>query len=209
MNDYNDGILSFGDSPTTGSGLLLQGERRIAGPWSVGISVVTLGELLGTGPHYQTYYSRYNGYYSYSVGTEVKRHSSSGFAHVSWTAGGEQERSPQYTVGGGIGRSTITQEWAPTYYSSSLETISHSYSEWSGLLFVILEQHITGAFSIGIDAAYVLMPDTKTDPFTLTRVTVTDYSVNPAVQQQIPVNIPSSSMNFGYGRIGLGVSAGF
>lgn len=208
VNGDNGGIFSTGENSAAGSGLLLQAERRMIGPWSAGLTYVTLGELAGTGPQYQAYYSSYNPYY-YSLQTEVSRHSSSAFVHAAWTSGGEKERSSLFTIGSGIGRSTVTQEWSTSYYPGPVTGMTRQYSEWSALFFAVIEQRITEMFSIGIDVTYVAMPDTRTNSFTLATVTVSDYSVSPAVQKQITVNIPSSSMNFGFGRIGLGISAGF
>jgi hypothetical protein len=212
--DYGGGIFSSGSSRSTrGNGFLLQVERLVKEHLFAGITVSTIGDLIGSPAtitanryHYQ------NSYYlntDLTIGRSVSTYGVH-LAYSSMNSDADQNRQ-SYTLGAGFGTTDVTMDWDYRGYGSygTAGTTSVSHSSYTGILFMLIEQRISGHITVGLDGSYFMMPDAVLNAFHLYDQTFTDTSVNPPQVRTNSVDVQRITTNFTYGKIGINIGMTF
>lgn len=210
-NNYNSGLFSSDDENNTdGSGVMIQVERSFHEQIAFGITVSTIGKLIGAPSSFQAY-KNYSTPYYVSTTIDVDHSILTYGVHVSYSSLKPDNNDRSYSFGAGVGNSDITTEWRfSDYYNfNSTPRRTISLSQFTGLVFFTLQQHVTQYISIGIDGAYFFMADSKINNFDLGSMTYKDYSTTPAVDRIQPVSISSIHPNFSYGKAGIALEIHF
>jgi hypothetical protein len=211
-NNYNGGLFSSNSEYNKeGNGILIQVERSFNDNLAAGVTISSIGKLVGgrsslsANKYYQMPY--------YASANIVVEHSILTYGvHVSYLSSQTENNDRSYSFGTGIGNSDLTTDWRFSDYYSYYSTAAHktfSASQLTGFAFLTIQQHITQFISIGIDGSYFFMADTKINEFDLGSITVKDYSTNPATDRVQTVSIGTMTPNFGYGKAGISLGVQF
>ena len=211
-NDYQSGLFSSGSNEgKSGNGVLMQVERSFTENLAFGITVSTIGKLIGTAPSFHAYKYYTTPYYS-SANINVEHSILTYGIHAAYSSSQINDNERTYSFGAGIGNSDITTDWGFSnfYYSNSTTTPqTFSNSQLTGFAFLAIQQHITQYISIGIDGSYFFMADSKINGFDLGTYTYQDYSTNTPVERTQIVSISPLTTNFGYGKAGISFGVQF
>jgi hypothetical protein len=211
-NEYSGGLFSSGnENNRDGNGLLLQVERSFNDNLSFGITVSTIGKLVGGNSSLSVYkYFQTPNYYSTYITVE---HSIFTYGvHVSYSSSQSEDNDRVYSFGAGIGNSDIATDWKLSdYYYYNLQSTGRAFSnsQLTGFVFLTLDQHITQLISIGVDGSYFFMANTKIGAFDLGSITYKDYSTNPPTDRIQTISVGSMIPNFGYGKAGISLGIHF
>ncbi len=211
-NEYSSGLFSSGNGNNKdGNGLLMQVERSFNDNFSLGLTVSTIGKLVGGNSSLSAYkYFQTPNYYSTNI--EVEHSILTYGVHASYSPTQSDDNDRSYAFGAGIGNSDITTDWSfgDYYYSNTFATIrTFSNSQLTGFVFLTLDQHITQMISIGIDGSYFFMPDSKINGFDLGSITYKDYSTSPATDRIQIISVSTMTPNFGYAKAGISLGIHF
>jgi hypothetical protein len=212
--NYSGGIFSSGDSrQTRGSGILLQAERLVRENLFAGITVSTIGSLIGSPAAFST--SRYqyqNSYYlntELSIGTSLSTYG----VHLAYSTINKDidQNRQSFTLGAGFGRTDISMEWEYRGYGpvGASGVKSQQHAAYTGILFLLLEQRLSDFAAVGIDGSYFMMPNTTVNAFRLYDLSYNDISVNPPQIRTMTADIRQLDVNFSYGKIGLNLGVTF
>jgi hypothetical protein len=210
--EYYSGLFSSeNENNTNGNGVLIQLERSFGDIFAAGITLSSIGEILGGSASLAA--NRYYQMPTYLNANITVDHSILTYgAHISYVSPATENRDRSYSFGAGIGNSNLTTDWSFRdyyYYSSATTHKIFSASQLTGFAFLAVQQHITQVISIGIDGSYFFMADTKIDGFDLGSITYKDYSTNPATDRLQTISIGTMTPNFGYGKLGISMGLSF
>jgi hypothetical protein len=120
----------------------------------------------------------------------------------------EHSSSTLYT-GIGMGWSDLTSTTSFNgfnyYPSSTVATATKSGSVLTGFLFLRLTQRISQTVSIFLSGSYFAMNDLHFPATTYNLGSVSDWRTNPPTLVPVSLTLPAHSINFNYGKLGLGL----
>lgn len=195
---------------SSGSGMSLQGEYSITDRFSAGVSMITLGNIIGSVPELKTG-ELFLIFYDYYRPLPILRitHRTTGyylFGGYTLLQEGEIAKNVIVKCGVGAGLNTIDMQYQATTYDAPNDqapAIPATKNCFGALLFATIEQWISSNFSIGLTGSYTLLPRQRIDEITFDLGTYTDYSTSqPLIKRNILV-LPKHEINFSYAKIGI------
>ena len=198
------GSSSSDENASNGSGIFIQAERMLTPIFSGGITISTLGVLLGSKAVIRGY--TYLPYDYYRQSGLQEEHSVVSYAiHVTAYPGlpALARKNLSFSLGAGVGLSTVESELRVSSLASSSSI--QKFTAPSGLLFFGLEQRISQHVSLGMRAAYFIIPEKVVDSFSRNTGTYWDYATTPPQEKTVTITLPSHSANFSFGKIGFTV----